>query len=59
MYQILNGYTYKKFIMTKNLMRFIDSDIFLSPSTGCNGPATIRESIVNDLPVIAFDHGSK
>lgn len=33
------------------------ADIFLSPSTGCNGPATIRESIVNDLPVIAFDHG--
>lgn len=33
------------------------ADVFLSPSTGCNGPATIRESIVNDLPVIAFDHG--
>ncbi len=33
------------------------ADVFLSPSTGCNGPATIRESIVNDLPVVAFDHG--
>ena len=33
------------------------ADIFLSPSTGCNAPSTIRESVVNDLPVIAFDNG--
>ena len=33
------------------------SDLFLSPSTGCNGPATIREAIVNNLPVIAFNKG--
>ena len=33
------------------------ADVFLSPSTGCNGPATIRESIVNDLPVVAFNYG--
>ncbi len=33
------------------------ADAFLSPSTGCNGPATIREAIVNNLPVVAFDKG--
>ena len=33
------------------------ADVFLSPSTGCNAPSTIRESVVNDLPVIAFDNG--
>lgn len=33
------------------------ADVFLSPAIGDNGPATIRESILNDLPVIAFDDG--
>ena len=33
------------------------ADVFVSPSTGCNGPATIREALVNDLPVVAFDQG--
>lgn len=33
------------------------ADVFLSPSTGCNAPSTVRESVVNDLPVIAFDNG--
>lgn len=33
------------------------ADVFVSPSTGCNGPATIREAIVNDLPVVAFNQG--
>ena len=33
------------------------ADVFLSPAVGDNGPATIRESILNNLPVIAFDDG--
>jgi len=33
------------------------ADVFLSPSTGCNAPSTIREATVNDIPVIAFDNG--
>ena len=33
------------------------ADVFLSPAIGDNGPATIRESVVNDLPVVAFDDG--
>ena len=33
------------------------ADVYVSPSTGCNGPATIREAIVNDLPVVAFNKG--
>ena len=33
------------------------ADVFVSPSTGCNGPHTVREALVNDLPVIAFDQG--
>ena len=33
------------------------ADVFLSPSTGCNAPSTVRESAVNDLPVIAFNNG--
>ena len=33
------------------------SDVFVSPSTGCNGPATIREALVNDIPVVAFNKG--
>ena len=33
------------------------ADVFVSPSTGCNGPATVREALVNDLPVVAFDQG--
>ena len=32
-------------------------DVYVSPSTGCNGPATIREAIVNELPVVAFNQG--
>ena len=31
--------------------------MFLSPSTGCNAPSTIRESTVNNIPTIAFDNG--
>jgi len=33
------------------------ADVFLSPSTGCNAPSTIRESTVNNIPTIAFDNG--
>ena len=33
------------------------ADVFLSPSTGCNAPSTIRESTVNNTPTIAFDNG--
>jgi glycosyltransferase involved in cell wall biosynthesis len=33
------------------------ADLFLSPSTGCNAPSTIREAIVNNIPIIAFDNG--
>ena len=33
------------------------ADVFLSPSTGCNAPSTIRESAVNNIPTIAFDNG--
>ena len=33
------------------------SDVFLSPSTGCNAPSTIRESTINNIPTIAFDNG--
>ena len=33
------------------------ADVFLSPSTGCNAPSTIREATVNNLPIIAFDNG--
>ena len=33
------------------------ADLFISPSTGCNGPHTVREALVNDLPVVAFDQG--
>ena len=33
------------------------ADVFLSPAIGDNGPATIRESVLNDLPVVAFDDG--
>ena len=33
------------------------ADVYVSPSTGCNGPSTIREAIVNDLPVVAFNKG--
>lgn len=33
------------------------ADIFLSPSIGCNAPSTIRESIINNIPVVAFDNG--
>lgn len=33
------------------------ADIFLSPSTGCNAPSTIRESTINSIPTIAFDNG--
>ena len=33
------------------------ADVFLSPSTGCNAPSTIRESAVNNVPTIAFDNG--
>ena len=41
--------------MTNLLYR--SSDVFVSPSTGCNGPATIREALVNDIPVVAFNKG--
>ena len=33
------------------------ADVFLSPSTGCNAPSTIRESTLNNIPTIAFDNG--
>ena len=33
------------------------ADIFLSPSTGCNAPSTIREATSNCIPVIAFNNG--
>ena len=33
------------------------ADIFLSPSTGCNAPSTIREATINNIPIIAFDNG--
>ena len=33
------------------------ADLFVSPSTGCNGPHTVREALMNDLPVVAFDQG--
>ena len=33
------------------------ADIFVSPSTGCNGPHIVVEALKNDLPVIAFDQG--
>jgi glycosyltransferase involved in cell wall biosynthesis len=33
------------------------ADVFLSPSTGCNAPSTVREATVNNLPIIAFDNG--
>ncbi len=33
------------------------ADVFLSPSIGCNAPSTIRESVANNLPVIAFNNG--
>ena len=33
------------------------SDIFLSPSTGCNAPSTVREATANNIQVISFDNG--
>ena len=33
------------------------ANVFLSPSTGCNAPSTIREATVNDIPIVAFDNG--
>ena len=33
------------------------ADIFLSPSTGCNAPSTIREATSNGIPVVAFNNG--
>jgi len=33
------------------------ADVFASPSTGCNAPSTVREAIINKLPVVAFDQG--
>ncbi len=33
------------------------ADIFVSPSTGCNAPSTIREATSNDIPVVAFNNG--
>lgn len=33
------------------------ADLFVSPATGCNGPATIREALVNEIPVVAFNYG--
>ena len=33
------------------------ADLFLSPSTGCNAPSTVREATVNDIPIIAFENG--
>ena len=34
-----------------------DSILFLSPSTGCNAPSTIREATSNCIPVVAFNNG--
>tara|TARA_A100001015_G_scaffold27927_1_gene31025 strand:- start:2040 stop:3305 length:1266 start_codon:yes stop_codon:yes gene_type:complete len=33
------------------------ADIFISPSTGCNAPSTIREASSNHIPVVAFNNG--
>ena len=33
------------------------ADVFVSPSTGCNGPHVVLEALTNDLPVVAFNQG--
>ena len=33
------------------------ADVFVSPSTGCNAPSTIREATSNATPVVAFNNG--
>ena len=33
------------------------ADVFVSPSTGCNGLHIVLEALTNDLPVVAFDQG--
>jgi glycosyltransferase involved in cell wall biosynthesis len=33
------------------------ADVFISPSTGCNGPHVILEALFNDLPVVGFNQG--
>ena len=33
------------------------ADVFISPSTGCNGPHVILEALFNNLPVVGFDQG--
>jgi len=42
---------------TKLNLLYRAADVFISPSTGCNGPHIILEALANDLPVVAFDQG--
>ena len=43
--------------LDEHLSRHRCADIFISPSTGCNAPSTIREASSNHIPVVAFNNG--